>query len=219
MAIAIHCNSNGGAAEALAAELRTTGITCAVFKADLRSSSECKALVQNIVAAWGRIDVLVNNAGKLMDATVSFMSDEQWADSIEINLNAPFRLMREVSMVMARRRYGRIVSLASDAGRMGSANRSNYAAAKEGLVGLTRSAAREMAGLGIRVNAVSPGFVESPMTANISPAKMKDILRDIPARRLGKPQDVANLVAFLASEGADYITGQVISIDGGLFMG
>ena len=92
-------------------------------------------------------------------------------------------------------------------------------AAKEGLVGLTRSAAREMAGLGIRVNAVSPGFVESPMTANIPPAKMKDILRDIPVRRLGKPQDVANLVAFLASEGADYITGQVVSIDGGLFMG
>ena len=219
MAIAIHCNSNTEAADALAAELRTAGVVCEVFKADLCSSAECKALVQKVVAAWGRIDVLVNNAGKLIDATVSFMSDEQWSGSLEINLNAPFRLMREVSMVMARRRYGRIVNLASDAGRMGSANRSNYAAAKEGLVGLTRSAAREMAGLGIRVNAVSPGFVESPMTANISPAKMKDILRDIPARRLGKPQDVANLVAFLASEGSDYITGQVISIDGGLFMG
>ncbi|MBQ7651713.1 MAG: 3-oxoacyl-ACP reductase FabG [Victivallales bacterium] len=219
MAIAIHCNSNAEAAEGLASELRAAGVTCEVFKADLRSSAECKELVQKVVTAWGRIDVLVNNAGRLIDATVSFMSDEQWSDSIEINLNAPFRLMREVSMVMARRRYGRIVSLASDAGRMGSANRSNYAAAKEGLVGLTRSAAREMAGLGIRVNAVSPGFVESPMTANISPAKMKDILRDIPVRRLGKPQDVANLVAFLASEGADYITGQVISIDGGLFMG
>ncbi len=219
MAIAIHCNNNTDSADALAAELRTAGVTCEVFKADLSSSAECKALVQKVVAAWGRIDVLVNNAGKLIDATVSFMSDQQWTDAIEINLNAPFRLMREVSMAMARRRYGRIVSLASDAGRMGSANRSNYAAAKEGLVGLTRSAAREMAGLGIRVNAVSPGFVESPMTANISPAKMKDILRDIPVRRLGKPQDVANLVAFLASEAADYITGQVISIDGGLFMG
>ena len=219
MAIAIHCNSNSEAAEWLASELRSTGVLCEVFKADLCSPAECKALVQKVVAVWGRIDVLVNNAGRLLDATVSFMSDKQWSDSIEINLNAPFRLMREVSMVMAKRRYGRIVSLASDAGRMGSANRSNYAAAKEGLVGLTRSAAREMAGLGIRVNAVSPGFVESPMTANISPVKMKDILRDIPVRRLGKPQDVANLVAFLASEEADYITGQVISIDGGLFMG
>ncbi len=219
MAIALHCNSNTAAADALAAELRAGGATCEVFQADLSSSADCKALVQKVVAVWGRIDVLINNAGRLIDATVSFMSDQQWSDSIEINLNAPFRLMREVSMIMARNRYGRIVSLASDAGRMGSANRSNYAAAKEGLVGLTRSAAREMAGLGIRVNAVSPGFVESPMTANIPPAKMKDILRDIPARRLGKPQDVANLVAFLASEGADYITGQVISIDGGLFMG
>ena len=219
MAIAIHCNGNVQNAEALAAELAAAGALCHVFKADLSSAAECKSLVQNVVNLWGRIDVLVNNAGRLMDATVSFMSDQQWADSIEINLTAPFRLMREVSMVMARRRYGRIVSLASDAGRMGSANRSNYAAAKEGLVGLTRSAAREMAGLGIRVNAVSPGFVESPMTANIPPAKMKDILRDIPVRRLGKPQDVANLVAFLASEGADYITGQVVSIDGGLFMG
>jgi 3-oxoacyl-[acyl-carrier protein] reductase len=175
--------------------------------------------VQDVLAKWGRIDILVNNAGRLNDATVSFMTDEQWASSIELNLNAPFRLMREVSMPMARQRWGRIVSLASDAGRMGSANRSNYAAAKEGLVGLTRSAAREMAGLGIRVNAVSPGFIESPMTANIPPVKMKDILREIPTRRLGKPQDVAALVAFLCSDEADYITGQIISIDGGLFMG
>ena len=218
MAIAIHCNSNSEAAEWLASELRSTGVLCEVFKADLCSPAECKALVQKVVAVWGRIDVLVNNAGRLLDATVSFMSDKQWSDSIEINLNAPFRLMREVSMVMAKRRYGRIVSLASDAGRMGSANRSNYAAAKEGLVGLTRSAALEMAGLGIRVNAVSPGFIESPMTANIPPAKMKDVLRQIPTRRLGKPEDVAALVAFLCSDEADYITGQVIPIDGGLCM-
>jgi len=101
---------------------------------------------------------------------------------------------------------------------MGSANRSNYAAAKEGLLGLTRSAAREMAGLGIRVNAVSPGFIESPMTANITPVKMKELLREIPTHRLGRPQDVAALVAFLCSDEADYITGQVISIDGGLCM-
>ena len=217
IAVALHSNSNTAKAEALAQELAPA--LAAVFTADLASPEQCKKLVQNVLAKWGRIDILVNNAGRLNDATVSFMTDEQWASSIELNLNAPFRLMREVSMPMARQRWGRIVSLASDAGRMGSANRANYAAAKEGLVGLTRSAAREMAGLGIRVNAVSPGFIESPMTANIPPVKMKDILREIPTRRLGKPQDVAALVAFLCSDEADYITGQVISIDGGLFMG
>ena len=217
IAVALHSNSNTSKAEALAQELAPA--PAAVFTADLSSPEQCKQLVQNVLAKWGRIDILVNNAGRLNDATVSFMTDEQWASSIELNLNAPFRLMREVSMPMARQRWGRIVSLASDAGRMGSANRSNYAAAKEGLVGLTRSAAREMAGLGIRVNAVSPGFIESPMTANIPPVKMKDILREIPTRRLGKPQDVAALVAFLCSDEADYITGQIISIDGGLFMG
>ena len=217
IAVALHCNSSPAKAEALVQELAPA--PAAVFTADLASPEQCKKLVQDVLAKWGRIDILVNNAGRLNDATVSFMTDEQWASSIELNLNAPFRLMREVSMPMARQRWGRIVSLASDAGRMGSANRSNYAAAKEGLVGLTRSAAREMAGLGIRVNAVSPGFIESPMTANIPPVKMKDILREIPTRRLGKPQDVAALVTFLCSDEADYITGQVISIDGGLFMG
>ena len=217
IAVALHSNSNTAKAEALAQELAPA--PAAVFTADLASPEQCKQLVQDVLATWGRIDILVNNAGRLNDATVSFMTDEQWTSSIELNLNAPFRLMREVSMPMARQRWGRIVSLASDAGRMGSANRSNYAAAKEGLVGLTRSAAREMAGLGIRVNAVSPGFIESPMTANIPPVKMKDILREIPTRRLGKPQDVAALVVFLCSDEADYITGQIISIDGGLFMG
>ena len=217
IAVALHSNSNTSKAETLAQELAPA--PAAVFTADLASPEQCKQLVQDVLAKWGRIDILVNNAGRLNDATVSFMTDEQWTSSIELNLNAPFRLMREVSMPMARQRWGRIVSLASDAGRMGSANRSNYAAAKEGLVGLTRSAAREMAGLGIRVNAVSPGFIESPMTANIPPVKMKDILREIPTRCLGKPQDVAALVAFLCSDEADYITGQIISIDGGLFMG
>ena len=216
VAVALHCNSNPAKAEELARSLAPA--PAAVFMADLTSSEQCHNLVQSVLAKWGRIDILVNNAGRLDDATVAFMTDAQWNSSIELNLNAPFRLMREVAMPMARQRWGRIVSLASDAGRMGSANRSNYAAAKEGLLGLTRSAAREMAGLGIRVNAVSPGFVESPMTANITPVKMKELLREIPTHRLGKPQDVAALVAFLCSDEADYITGQVISIDGGLCM-
>ena len=122
-------------------------------------------------------------------------------------------------MTMARQRWGRIINITSDAGRMGSANRSNYAAAKEGLVGFTRSVARELAGVGVRVNAVSPGFIETAMTAGIKEAKRKDILREIPVRRFGQPEEVAALVCFLCGAAADYITGQVISIDGGLFMG
>lgn len=218
-AVAIHCNSGTNRAQALVDELNAAGSLCALFTADLTASGECKRLVDEVLAKWGRVDILVNNAGRLADATVSFMSDEQWTSSLELNLSVPFRMLRAVSMVMAHQRWGRIVNMASDAGRMGAANRSNYAAAKAGLVGLTRSAARELAGLGVRVNAVSPGFVESPMTDNINPKKRQELIREIPVHRLGKPEDIAALVNFLCSEDADYITGQVISIDGGLFMG
>jgi 3-oxoacyl-[acyl-carrier protein] reductase len=127
--------------------------------------------------------------------------------------------MRAAAMTMARQRWGRIVNISSDAALMGSANRSNYAAAKEGLVGLTRSAARELAGLGIRVNAVSPGFIDSAMTATINDKKRQELAKDIPVRRFGRDSEVAELVCFLCSPAVDYITGQVISIDGGLFMG
>ncbi|MBQ6474346.1 MAG: SDR family oxidoreductase, partial [Victivallales bacterium] len=157
--------------------------------------------------------------GCIADSTIAFMSDEQWNLCLEVNLTAPFLLTRAAVMGMARNRWGRIVNLASDAGRMGAANRANYAAAKAGLEGFTRSAARELAGLGIRVNAVAPGFVEGPMTAAIQDKRRQELLHNIPARRFGRPEEVAALVSFLSSDSADYITGQIISIDGGLFMG
>ena len=218
--LALHYRSNPEAAAKLADELRAAGATCETFQADLaaKEGDPAKELVNAVVVKFGRLDILVNNAGILNDATVSFMSDEQWTDTLNMDLTVPFKLIRAAAMNMARQRWGRIVNMASDAGRMGSANRSNYAAAKEGLVGLTRSIARELAGLGVRANAVSPGFVETNMVSNITDKRRAELYREIPCRRFAKPEEVAALIAFLCSDDADYITGQVISINGGLCM-
>ncbi|MBN2451850.1 MAG: 3-oxoacyl-ACP reductase FabG [Lentisphaeria bacterium] len=217
--VVVHAHTHLDAASALAAELSEGGAAAVALSADLADPGQCKGLVDAALERFGRVDILVNNAGVLVDAVVSFMTDAQWERALAVNLSAPFFLTRAVAMSMARQRGGRIVNIVSDAGRMGSANRSNYAAAKEGLVGFTRSVAREMAGLGVRVNAVSPGFIETAMTAGLSDRKRQDILKEIPVRRLGHPEEVAALVVFLCGPAADYITGQVISVDGGLFMG
>lgn len=198
---------------------KDSGAEVLLLQVDLLEENAAEQLIKNTLDSFSKLDVLICSAGILQDAPIAFMKDAQWEDVLNLNLTVPFKLTRAAAMPMARQRTGRIVYLSSDAARLGSANRANYAAAKAGLLGLMRSAAREMAGLGITVNAVCPGFVDTAMTENIPENRKKELYKGIPLRRFAKAEEVAELICFLASEKSAYITGQQYSIDGGLFMG
>jgi 3-oxoacyl-[acyl-carrier protein] reductase len=217
--VAVHFRTDAAKAQELVAELRTLGVRAEAFQADLANPAAILMLAEAVEKGLGVPDILVNNAGLLQDGMVAFMSDDQWQAVMQVNLVAPFQLTRALAMKMLRKRAGRIINIASDAGRLGAANRANYAAAKEGLVGLTRSLARELGASGIRVNAVSPGFIETDMTKGIADPQRNDLYKTIPCRRFGRPEEVAETVVFLCLPQTDYITGQVIHVDGGLFMG
>ena len=186
---------------------------------DVTDATAADALIQSIVKDEGKIDILVNNAGITRDALSMRLTDENWNAVLEADLTGVFRLVRAALRPMMRARYGRIVNLASVVGVTGNAGQANYAAAKAGLIAMSRSVAREVAARSITVNCVAPGFIETDMTKTIPEGMRETLLKEIPAQRFGKPEDIAQAVLFLASDAASYITGAVLHTNGGLYTG
>ena len=206
---------DAGRAEEVASAI---GRDAAGFACDVTDSASVTALVENVEKAFGQIDILVNNAGLTRDNILFRLKDEDWDTVLDANLRGAFVAIRAASRGMMKRRWGRIINIASVVGIIGNKGQSNYAASKAGLIGLTKSVAKELASRNILINAVAPGFIETDMTAAMTAEARATLSGQIPLERLGSPNDVAAIVAFLASDLASYITGQVLVVDGGLVM-
>ena len=214
--VIINYNGSADRAKEVQKEIQENGGQAEVRQWNVADYGACEAAVREIVKEFGSIDILVNNAGITKDGLLMAMSEENFDSVIDVNLKGTFNMMRFVSRQMLKQRSGRIISMASVVGIAGNAGQANYAASKAGVIGLTKSAARELASRGITVNAVAPGFIETEMTA-VLPDKVKEAsVAQIPLGHFGKPEDIAKTVAFLASDDAAYITGQVIQVDGGM---
>lgn len=216
--IVINYTSSSKAADEVVEEAKKLGVSALAMKADVSKNDEIENLVKQVLNDFGSIDILVNNAGITRDNLLIRMSEEDFQDVIDINLKGAFICTKHVSKVMMKQRTGKIINIASVVGVMGNAGQSNYAASKAGLIGFTKSIAKELAKRNVNVNAVAPGYIETDMTASLSDKVKEEFMNVIPLPRAGQPQDVANAVLFLSSEYSDYITGQVIHIDGGMVM-
>jgi len=205
-------------AEAAAEELRALGRRALVALADVRIADQVEEMMDRALAEFGRLDILVNNAGITRDALLARMSEEQWESVLDINLKGTFLCTRAALKPMLKQRSGSIINIASVVGLMGNPGQANYAASKGGVIAFTKAVAKEVASRGIRVNAVAPGFIISPMTERLEGEARQRLISSIPLGRLGKPEDVAEVVNFLAGEASQYITGQVINVDGGMVM-
>ena len=203
-------------AEATAKELEALGVKAKAYASNAANFEDTAKVVAEIHKDFGRIDILVNNAGITKDGLLMGMSEEDFDQVIDVNLKGTFNMMRFVSRQMLRQRSGRMISMASVVGIAGNAGQANYAASKAGIIGMTKSAARELASRGVTVNAVAPGFIETEMTAVLSEEVKKASAAQIPLGHFGRPEDIAKAVAFLASDDAAYITGQIIQVDGGM---
>ena len=194
------------------------GQTASVYKANISNFDEAKKLIEDTQKKYGRIDILVNNAGITKDNLVPAIKEEDFDSVINTNLKGTFNCIKSVYRVMLKQKYGRIINMSSVVGVMGNAGQVNYSASKAGIIGMTKSVAREVGKRNITVNAIAPGYIQTEMTAVLSDEVKSNIAKDIPLNRLGETKDIAETAAFLASDKASYITGQVIQVDGGLRM-
>lgn len=210
---------NREAAEKSVAELVAQGKKAMAVQVDVARAEEVKAMTDAALSQWGRIDILVNNAGITRDTLLLRMKDEDWDLVLSVNLKGTYHCMKAVLPTMSKQRHGRVINIASIVGVIGNAGQANYAASKAAVIGLTKTVAREYASRGITINAVAPGFIDTAMTASLSAEVREGLMKQIPLARLGTPSDVAHAVGFLASEGAGYITGQTLHVNGGMYMG
>ncbi len=199
-------------------ECEQFGVKCITVKADVSKTDECQSLVKQAIDEFKTIDILVNNAGITKDNLIMRMSDEEFDDVIRVNLKGTFNMIKAVSRQMMKQRNGRIINIASVVGLMGNAGQANYSASKAGIIGLTKTFAREIASRNVTVNAIAPGFIVSDMTNNLPDDIKQKMLDTIPLKSFGTAEDVANAAVFLASEQSKYITGQTLSVDGGMTM-
>jgi len=216
--IVLNYRSNEKEALEVETEIKGMGVETLCVKGDISKSEEVDNLINSAKEKFGTIDVMVNNAGITKDGLIIRMKEEDFDNVIDVNLKGVFNCLKAITPIMMKQKHGKIINLSSVVGITGNAGQVNYSASKAGVIGMTKSLAREIGSRGITVNAVAPGYIETDMTEALADKYKEDMKKSIPLKRLGKASDVANVVAFLASESADYVTGQVIQVDGGMLM-
>ena len=214
--VAVNYAGNAAAAQETVEACRALGAEAFAIQADVAGAAESEAMVKEVLARFGRLDILVNNAGVTRDGLMLTMKEADWDAVLDTNLKGAFHCMKAVYRPMMKQKYGRIVNLSSIVGLRGNAGQANYAASKAGLIGLTKSLAKELAARNVTVNAVAPGFIETDMTAALPEKAREALLASIPMGRLGQAEDVARAVAFFAGDDSAYVTGQVLCVDGGM---